>query len=183
MCLSYTANADDSPSKPSHWEGVYASTSEIGGFTGTVLSIRVSDLGDGHELIRYTKTFYTDAHLDDEIPQDTLTGMCLVDKNVIYVPKASGYQKGGNISLFASVERFSRVKINGHDVLITDSTLKLYRAKKKLYDYGVLVKVSDKPILFPSEFKKVQHPSVKVLYTDPNKPWRGPFVYGANDTE
>jgi hypothetical protein len=157
------------------WSGVYASTSEVGDFTGTVLMIEKGSRGK----LDYRLTSYSCTVSEDTIPQDEHAGHCLTDGNVLYLPKADGYMYEGKPKLLAFITRFTRVEVNGHTVLMRDDALRAFRSENKLYDYGLLVKLKT-PTSGRLDLHTVEHPSVKVLYTDPTKPWNDPFLYGAN---
>ena len=153
--------------------GVWASPAEIGGFSGTVLVLE-KDLSDE---IGYRMRFYTDTDLSGEIKQDERRGSSLTSGHAIYIPQASGFYHDGKPLLLASVTQYTLMQINGHAVLVRDDALKAYQTENKLYDYGILIRVTAKaePLL---ELKKVEHPSIKLLYSDPNKPSADPFVHG-----
>jgi hypothetical protein len=85
----------------------------------------------------------------------------------------------GRPRFLASITRYTRVEINGRKVLMRDDALRAFRKENKLYGYGILVEVKDRAD-FMLDLRKVEHPSVKVLYSDPSKPWNDPFVHGAN---
>ncbi|QDV46084.1 hypothetical protein Enr13x_59880 [Stieleria neptunia] len=160
------------------WSGVYASTSEVGMFTSTVLVI--DDGSVGH--IAYNMKFTTDVGSVDDIRQDTLHGTVLTDKDKIYVPLAHGRKRDGQISLMASISRYTRVEINGKTVLLRDDALRAYKKDKKLYDYGVLIRVADyRGMRTMFDIEKITHPSIKILYKDKSKTWSDPFVAGPND--
>jgi hypothetical protein len=159
------------------WVGVYSSPEEIGGFSGTVLVIDKSIVGDG---LNYRKSFYSDVHVADDIEQDVRTGSCLIDGNRIFIPEAFGYMRDGKPQLQASIERFTRATINGRVVLLRDDARQAYESENKLYDYGILMKVADKADLL-LKFDEVKHESIKVLYTDQSKAWKDPFTHGPNE--
>lgn len=74
-------------------------------------------------------------------------------------------------------------KLNGHDVLWTGGSWKLWSKERKLYDYGLLVRVDESnPIAALKD-----PPSVATLYGGKVKPtlkeWRDPFVFGPRDME
>jgi hypothetical protein len=157
------------------WIGVYASTSEIGGFAGTVLVLHKwlgKDIG-------YRLRSYSDSSSANDINQDEQHGGCLIEGRSVYLPKAYGYMSDGKPQLLASITRYTFVQINGRNVLMRDDALRAFREQNKLYDYGILVKVKDEAGL-TLDLRKVEHPSIKVLYADPAKPWNDPFVHGAN---
>jgi hypothetical protein len=157
------------------WIGVYASTSEIGGFAGTVLVLD-KELGDE---IRYRMRSYSDVSLAGAIEQDERAGSCLIERRMLYLPEASGYMQDGKPRLFASITHYTLMEINGRKVLMRDDALRAFREENKLYDYGILVKVEDKAGLL-LDLSKVEHPAIKVLYSDPARPWKDSFVHGAN---
>src|SRR5206468_5709849 len=97
--------------------------------------------------------------------------------NVLYIPHAYGHIRDGKPDLTASLDRMSLIEINGHKTLMRDDALRTFRNENKLYDYGILIKVSDDPF-YPLDLKKAEPPSIKLLYSDPTKPWNDPFVHG-----
>jgi hypothetical protein len=157
------------------WIGVYASASEIGGFAGTVLVLDKELRND----IGYRLRSYSDVSSVDDIKQDEQRGSCLIEGQVVYLPEAHGYMHDGKPQLLASITRYTRMEINGRKVLMRDDALRAFREQNKLYDYGILVKVNDEAGVM-LDLRKVEHPSIKVLYADPARPWNDPFVHGAN---
>lgn len=156
---------------PRSWVGVYSSTSEIGGFTGTVLVIE-----EGLNLpeLRYRMSFYTDASQAGEIHEKVKTGWLLTNSAQLYVPEATGYTRDNQVSLSASITRYTRVRIRGRVVLLRDDALGEYRDHNRLYDYGVLIQVSDRVDSFV-EMEQVRHESIRTIQPS-DKPWRDPFV-------
>jgi hypothetical protein len=159
------------------WIGVYSSPAETGGFSGTVLAVeqgfRSNDLG-------YEMTFYTDAHSADAIEEKVKHGNVLVQGDQLFLPEASGYKREGEISLGGYVTRYTRVRVNARTVLMRDDALREFAEHDRLYDYGILIKVSD-VAEYAADLEKAKHESIKVLYKDPNKEWKDPFVNGANE--
>ena len=159
------------------WVGVYASPEEISGFTGTVLALQRWVRG---EDLSYRMTFYTDVGSADDIEQDELTGTCLVDGDQVYLPTAHGSYRDGKPQLLAMVQRYTRVSVNGKTVLMRDDALRAFRETNKLYDYGILIKVSDTRSV-AMDLHSVEHPSLKTLYEDASRPWQDPFLHGPNE--
>jgi hypothetical protein len=158
------------------WIGVYASTSEIGGFARTVLVLD-KELRDD---IGYRLRSYSDVSSADDIKQDEQRGSCLIEGRAVYLPEAYGYMRDGKPHLLASITRYTLMEINGRKVLMRDDALRAFREHNKLYDYGILVKLKDEAGIM-LDLRKVEHPSIKVLYADRDKPWNDPFVHGANN--
>lgn len=177
---SAAASSVKDPARPTTpdltaWIGAYSSPSEIGGFSGTKLLIETETMHAPH----YLKKFYSDVHSANAIEQDVLTGAVLIDGDHLYIPEADGWFDGGKLTLSASIERYTRLTVNGHVVLMRDDALKAFQAENKLYDYGILIKVSDQvPELLNVD--EVEHKSIKLLYGDPTKKWQDPFVSGPN---
>lgn len=157
------------------WIGAYASTSEIRVFSGTVLVVE-KDAGEGPQ---YRMRSYSDVSLGG-IKQDEQRGSCLIDGRSMYLPVADGYMQDGKPKLTASIIRYTMMGIHGRKILMRDDALRIFREQNKLYDYGILVKVKDVAD-FMLRLSEVEHPSIKVLYSDPTKPWDDPFVHGPND--
>jgi hypothetical protein len=157
------------------WIGVYASTSEIRGFSKTALAL---ERGPRDE-IGYRLRSHSDVVSAQSIEQDERSGGCLTDGRTLYLPEAYGWVRDGKPRLRASITRFTRLRVNGRTVLMRDDALRAFREENKLYDYGILVKVSDHAG-GSTDLREVEHPSIKVLYSDPAKPWSDPFVHGPN---
>jgi hypothetical protein len=171
------ASAEIAELSPDHVLGIYSSPSEVGGFTGTVL---VLERGVGGDL-RYEMTFYSDVVSPDDIEQEIQTGGVLIEGDHVYIPRAHGYYHDGVPRLLASIDRYTIVTINGHQTLMRDDAYKVYQQENRLFDYGILIRVSDPPPLFWSDFASVEHKSIKVLYEDPTKEWQDPYVHGPNE--
>ena len=161
-----TQGGQDSPTNLEDWSGIYSSTAEIRGFTGTVLLLEPST---GHDL-SYRMRFYSDAGDRDN---DIKHGNCLVEGATLYVPMTSG-------STYASVERYTMLTVNGYRVLMRDDAFKLFREQNKLYDYGILIKVAEATANVRPGLQDVEHKSIKSLYGDPSKSWKDPYVNGPN---
>ena len=151
------------------WVGVYSSPDE----NLAVVCINSRDLN-------YRRNFHTDVRSPDDIEQDVQTGRCLIDGSRIFIPEAFGYVRDGKPHLMALVERFTRASINGYVVLLRDDARDAYESENKLYDYGILIKVSDNPDQFLN-LDDVKHESIKVLYSDKTKVWKDPFTNGPNE--
>ncbi len=158
------------------WKGVYASPSEIGGFSGTVL---VLDRFKDNKDLSYRIRFYTDVHDVDAVEEDERFGSALADGEQLYLPQASARKEDGKITTIATISRYRRATINSHVVLMRDDAWKAYTEQNALYDYGILIKVASKDGLL-TDLKKVKHESIKSLYADPSKLWNDPFVFGPN---
>ncbi len=160
------------------WIGVYSSPSEIGVFTRTVL---VVEKGLSNDL-SFRKTFFSDVEIADSIEQDIHSGSCLFEANRIYIPEAFGYYRDGKPHLLGSIERYTKVTVNGHVTLMRDDAYRAFKSQNTLYDYGILIKVST-DVDAALEIKKVEHKSIKILYNDQTKQWNDPFVHGPNKRE
>jgi hypothetical protein len=104
----------------------------------------------------------------------------LIEGRAILLPRAYGFVHDGKPVLLARVDRLTLVEVNGHKVLMREDAIRAFRESKKLYDYGILVKVSEDPDA-TADLRRVQHPSIKLLYSDPSKPWHDPWTSGANE--
>lgn len=162
---------------PSSWVGVYSSTSEIGGFTGTVLSLEDAFAAGS---LRYRKKFYSDVVVAGMTRGSEKDGQPFVEGDELYLPEASGSAQDGKTSLWASITRYTRVNLEGRTVLMRDDALSEFREHNRLYDYGILIKVLDKGDPFLN-LADVKHESIKVLYENTTRPWQDPFIYGPND--
>ena len=65
--------------------------------------------------------------------------------------------------------------LNGHSILWTLSSRRIWQRQHKIYDYGVLIRVADRG-------SDAESPSVRVLYDAQTrkriKEWRDPYVHG-----
>jgi hypothetical protein len=160
-----------------NWIGAYSSPGETGGFSGTALLITHPFES---KKIQYKMSYYRDVRNEGEIEESEKSGQLLAEGDELFLPEASGYMRDGKVSLRAYIERYTRVRINGRTVLMRDDALREYREHDRLYDYGILIKVSEAADIF-TDLEKVKHESVKVLYKDPKKEWKDPFVNGGNE--
>lgn len=157
------------------WVGIYTSTTEIAGFSGTVLAIEKDFSGK----LRYRMTFYSDVgRSQNEIKETEKQGEVLIDGDKLYLPQAYGHIFNGKPTLRADITRYTRLEIKGRRVFLRDDALKAFRKQNKLYDYGILIKVADG---IDSELDRAKHESIKVLYQDAAKEWKDPFVNGPNE--
>jgi hypothetical protein len=170
------AAATTAPSVSPNWVGVYASTGEVGGFAGTVLHLARDINGD----LVYRMRIRSDVYDPTEIQQSELRGDCLTVGGILYLPTADGYVRDGKTELRASLDKYALMKINGHDVLMRADAAQIYKKDHKLYDYGILIKVSDESSRF-IDLTNISNPSVKLLYADPTKPWSDPYISPLND--
>jgi hypothetical protein len=164
------ATTDDS------WLGIYSSPSEIGGFSGTVLAIEKDYKGS----LAHRMTFHSDVVGGDMIKEREKSGEVLTDGDKLYVATAFGFMHDGKPSLGADLTRYTRLQIQGRTVLLRDDALQEYQQHNRLYDYGVLIKVSD-TVDTLSKLEDAKHESIKTLYIDPSKKWNDPFVNGPNE--
>jgi hypothetical protein len=104
----------------------------------------------------------------------------LVDGDRVYVPKAHGSMREGKPGLWASVTRYTRGTINGQAVPMRDDALRAFTEQNRLDDYGILIKVPGVAEALV-DLGRVEHPSIKARYDDPDKPWHDPFVGDPNE--
>lgn len=90
-----------------------------------------------------------------------------IENNVIYIPTAVVNKRGEESKLSTNITRFTMGEINGKTARFNDDALAIYRDKKQLHDYGILVKVSPTPLEFSESFSGIEQPSIKSLYLDP----------------
>ena len=141
------------------WRGIYVSTSEIMGYSGTVLSLGA--VKDGKRACR--KYFYSDVvNKPPELPP---------------IIETSGDQL--LVTEIRTQTKYTRLEINGHVVLMREDALKQYKENNKLYDYGILIKISDDPTS-AQDLTRVKHPSIRILYENKNADWNDPFLHGPN---
>ena len=174
--LTFAAESEKQPAAElDSWLGIYSSPSEIGGFSGTILAI-----GKNFDKeLAYRMTIYSDVVLTDAIEEAEKRGDLIADGDKLYVPSAWGWYRDGKPDLKASLTRYTRLEINGREVLLRDDALKAFRQENKLYDYGILIKVADKVERF-AKLEEVKHESIKVLYGDRSQNWKDPFTNGPN---
>jgi hypothetical protein len=146
---------------PDVWAGVYSTPSEIGGFSGTVLAIEVDAAGQ----LFCRKWFHTDVNPET----NDFEG-----KQVYARLTAAGD------TLVVDGDAYTRMTLQNRTVLMRPDALSAYQKRNELYDYGILIKVSD---TVPADLKlsTAPHESIKCLYTDPSNPWADPYVRGANE--
>ncbi len=130
--------------------------------------------------INYRMVFHSDVGPSKrDIVQNEQRGYVYTDGENLYIPTASGFYLDGKPVLTAGISKYTRIEIKDRTVLLRDDALKAYREQNQLYDYGILIKVADK-IGTLVNLKSVKHESIKVLYNDPSKEWKDPFVNGPN---
>jgi len=146
------------------WYGVYASPKEVAGFTGTVLALEKGK----SSVVEYRKLFYSDAGPTGKDGDPYERGECTTSGSSLHM--ASG----------KLTDSYTLARIQGHVVLMRTDAWGMYQKSGKLYDYGIFIKVEAgaDPAL---RLETVTHPSIKLLYSDPSKPWQDPFVHGPND--
>jgi len=155
------------------WHGIYVSTCEISGYSGTAMSL--GPLEDGQR--KYRKHFYSCVSTDSpELPPIIET-----NENKLTITERHGFRTSDG-TLHDPIEyetKYTRMKINGHIVLLRDDALKQFESDNKLSDYGVLVKISDNHESI-DDLSNAPHPSIRALYEEPDSGWNDPFVHGAN---
>lgn len=133
-------------------EGVYVTTSEIRGYTGTIL-----ELQEG----RFRYWFYSDVGGGDkEYPE---TGTYSVEGDTVYLSNREAWTIGNVGSL---------------PVLWRDDALEEWQENGRIYDYGILVQTTG-PV--PANSWEVERPSIDVVNRALQRPtgtWFDPFVYG-----
>ena len=156
-----------------NWEGIYVSTNEIAGYSGTAISIGPLNKGQRE----YRKHFYSCISSDEkELPPVIRTNE---DELTITERYEFRLSDGTIDDPLEHTTRYTRMKINNQIVLLRDDALKQFKLENKLYDYGVLVKISDVHDSI-EDLSKAPHPSIRTLYENPSAGWNDPFVNGAN---
>ena len=130
--------------------------------------------------LRYDMRFYSDFSSADSIQQREMSGSCIAEGDRLFVPRAYGYYHNGKPVMAASLTRYTRKIVNRHVVLMRDDALKAFVENDKLYDYGILIRTA-RELARRQALRDVPHPSMKLLYRDPTKPWKDPFVAGPNE--
>lgn len=156
---------------PNSFVGIYASPVETGGIAGTVLQIQHNKTSG----LLYRMTSYSDVVIGDNPGPDIDTGSCSTIDNVLYISSTIAGPDDGN--------HYTRLTINKHVVLMRDDALETFRKDDKLYDYGILIQVPAPEGDVLPDLYAVKHPSIKVLYKnpdDPNNTWHDPFTHGPN---
>jgi hypothetical protein len=136
-------------------EGVYCTSHEIGGFSGTILELK-----DG----KFRYWFYSDVGGLDE-PQYPLTGKYMQKDQVLTLDHPKVNQR-----------EWIPGMVNGVPVLWRDDALQHWRKDRKVYDYGVLIKTEGAI----SADGEIPRPSVKELYgaNQRDGTWKDPFIHG-----
>ncbi len=140
-------------------EGVYATPSEISGYSGTTLELK-----DGN--FRYW--FYTDVRGPDE-PEYPITGKYKFQDGKVILNNDEVNQSVWFVDV-----------VNGIPVLWRDDALKTWKQEQKIYDYGVLVWSENN---VPEDgLYELERTSVTELYSAEKKKqikeWKDPFVHG-----
>jgi hypothetical protein len=138
-------------------EGVYCTPDEISGFSGTVLELKGG---------RFRYWFYSDVRGPDE-PKYPLTGPYAVRDGTLFLSHK-----------YIGQQEWAPDGVNGVRVLWRPDGLRLWREKRQVYDYAVLIKVEGAQ----AEVPNVPRPAVAVLYDAETrarvKEWKDPFVHG-----
>src|SRR5688572_15950183 len=89
---------------PDDWVGVYASPSEITGFSRTVLVLEKDDLPQ----LAYRMRYRSDRVSVNAIEQDELRGRCMTSGTELFLPSADGYYDDEKKpQLTASIDRYT----------------------------------------------------------------------------
>lgn len=196
-----TSSVDSTCARPSHTpglDGLYCTTSEIGGFSETILELR-----DG----RFRYWFYSDARSSDD-PEYPVAGTYQIQSIPPVrppVPRRVSERRRAirDSQRYRSVARDDGVippqlvgewlvldddritqrlwfpdTVNGIPVLWREDGLRIWREDRKIYDYAVLVKIENTE---PVE-RDLTGPSVRCLYDKAMqqriRQWNDPFVFG-----
>lgn len=140
-------------------EGVYCTTSEISGYTGTTLELK-----DG----RFRYWFYTDI-ADPDGPKYPITGEYEFQNGAILLNADENFQRRWFVDV-----------VNGTPVLWRQDAFDVWIRDRKIYDYGILVWTENE--LPEGGAYQLQRPSIRVLYNEQMKrqikEWKDPFVHG-----
>lgn len=149
--------ADGIASKVPGVEGTYCTAHEIAGFSGTVLELKAG---------KFRYWFYSDVGGGQE-PKYPVVGPYSLQDGKLTLDHAH-----------VSQDTWQADVINGIPVLWRPDGLKSWQQNKRIYDYGVLIKVEGKV----TNEDSVARPSIKVLYDAEMrkrlKEWKDPFVNG-----
>ena len=155
------------------WHGVYVSTSEISGFSHTAMSL--GPLENGQRSYRKHHHSCMSINLPELKPIIESNGNELTITERFDLKSRDGRFR----DTVESKTKYTRKTINGHVVLFRDDALKQFELNNKLYDYGLLVKISDDSDSI-DDLANAPHPSIRDLYEDKNSEWNDPFVHGPN---
>ncbi|WP_404310847.1 hypothetical protein [Neorhodopirellula lusitana] len=143
------------------WKGTYVSVSETGKLHSTVLSLDNGFLGYICYKMRRSAAL---PDSEDAIGNGKLNGSVLVDGNTLYLPTAHGIKYSTGIELMAMVQRYNRVEISGHIVLLTDDSLARHRKGMRLTGPGVLIRQANSVTSIDPLGSEVSRPSINILY-------------------
>lgn len=134
------------------FEGIYVSTSEIRGFTGTILELKSG---------KFRFWFYSD-----------------VGSNDTELPEAGTYTvKDGSVQLSTGRSWYVG-NVGSIGLLWRDDALHAWEYDERIYDYGILMRTD---AAVPAHWWEIECPSideVKRALGRPTPNWRGPFVVG-----
>lgn len=183
LCCCPLTGCNTAPNlTPDQWIGIYATPAEQLGFASTVLAIERNE--SGRLTCREHST--SDFELSNKIKQDEQQGDCLTDGNRIYIATAVGFaadKLNPKPYLLGNLQRYTRVMIRGHPVLLDDDAAAEFNRGEALEKISMLIKVSDSPNNadgFGRELSGVDFPSLSlidgktrpprpVLYDDPSR--------------
>lgn len=143
---------------PINLHGIYATSREIAGFSGTILEI--SDA-------KFRYWFYSDVRWSGE-PEYPISGKALFQNERVVIEFHPERE-----------EVWFPDEINGVQVLLRDDALEAWKKESKIYDYGILIKTDYKRV---DENAKFERPSITVLFDEEmNKRLKNridPFITG-----
>src|SRR5262245_30177406 len=148
---------DGIASKVTGIEGTYCTAHEIAGFSGTVLELKAG---------KFRYWFYSDVG-GGAAPKYPVSGGYLFQDGKLTLD----HQQVSQQTWFTDL-------VNGVPVLWRPDGLKSWQQNKRIYDYGVLIKVEGGV----TNADIVARPSIKALYDAEMrkrlKEWKDPFVHG-----
>ena len=133
-------------------EGVYVTSSEIRGFTGTILELR-----DG----AYRYWFYSDVGTNDSTMPET--GTYAVEYGIVQLSNGDPWHVGN---------------IGELGLLWRSDALEAWKQSERIYDYGILVRTEQ---AVPSLWWEIESPSIDIVKQAlwrPTSNWRDPFIVG-----
>ncbi|TWU44733.1 hypothetical protein Poly51_60020 [Rubripirellula tenax] len=158
--VSATKRSDSHPA--GKWYGAYVSVTEASDLYSAILRVddRVAD--SSIFKLKFVSKF---PPAKNRVGQDAVIGGVLIEGNKIYIPIANARREPDGITLSGLIQRYTRVKINGHTALLSDEAMESFAAGKRLDGYGVLIQRNEHVnIARMFDSHPPDHPSISLLY-------------------
>lgn len=172
IALLPVALAEEIPAKD--LLGLYATGSEISGFTAT----KVYFSQDTNGRISFEMVFRSDVSSPDDIKQDVINGEATLVAGVLVMARPFGAYIDKKPVLFAAIDEYHPVKIKDTIVLMRKDAYRSWSTNKSVYDYGILVQV--RKTLAGESIETATVPPFKMADLFGVEHWKDPFVNGPN---